>query len=83
MTKFLFKFKKTLFLAYFWSISPKKVPPPRNSGSVMHNSIRVSRTCQNSEKSNDPIPRKHPDRWQDGRMDRLYFTGSFQLPPGI
>ena len=32
------------------------------------------------KKSNDPIPRKHPDRQQNGRMDNPYFTGSFQLP---
>ena len=36
---------------------------------------------QNSGKSNDPIPRKHLDRWQDGRTDRPYFIGSFSLPP--
>ena len=35
-----------------------------------------SEPCQNSEKSNDPVPRKPPDRWQDGRKDRPYFTGS-------
>ena len=39
--------------------------------------------CKNSEKSNDPIPRKHPDRQQDGRIDRSYFIGSFQLPMGV
>ena len=36
----------------------------------MDNFIRVSTygflaPCQNSDKSNDPIPRKHPDRWQE------------------
>ena len=28
--------------------------------------------CQNSEKSNDPISRRHPDRYQEARMDRLF-----------
>ena len=33
--------------------------------------------CQNLEKANDTIPRKHPDRGKDvqkdGKMDRPYF----------
>ena len=45
----------------------------KNSSSVTHNFIRVSITCQNSGKSNDPIPRKHPDRQQDRRRDTDYF----------
>ena len=39
--------------------------------------------CQSSEKSNDPIPRKHSDRQQERRTDRLYFTRPFLLPPGV
>ena len=35
--------------------------------------------CQNPEKSNDRIPKKHPNRCQEGRMDRPYFIGSFLL----
>ena len=38
--------------------------------------------CQNLEKANT-IQRKRPDRWKDGRADRTYFTGPFQLPPGV
>ena len=38
--------------------------------------------CQTSEKSNDPIPRKHPDRCQEGMIDRPYFIGRFWLLPG-
>ena len=32
--------------------------------------------CQNSEKSNDPISRKHPNRCQEARINRPYFTGT-------
>ena len=35
--------------------------------------------CQNSEKTNDTIPRKRLDR----RTDRPYFIGPFRLPPGV
>ena len=35
--------------------------------------------CQNSEKSNDPIPRKHPRNCQVGKMDRPYFIELSQL----
>ena len=70
ITKLFSKFKKT----YFWPISPifqaKKVFP-RNLA-VTHNLIRQGflPPCQNSEKPNDPILRKHPHRRQDRRMDR-------------
>ena len=30
--------------------------------------------CHNSEKDNDPIPRKHSDREQDKRMDRTLLA---------
>ena len=36
-------------------------------------------SSRNSEKPYNPIPRKHPDRRQDGRTDRPYFVGFFQL----
>ena len=47
--------------------------------------------CQNLEKTNDAIPRKHPDRWKDGRMDgrtdrrtnKPYFIGPLQLLLGV
>ena len=35
--------------------------------------------CENLEKTNDPIPRKHLDR----RMDRLCFIGPFPLLPAV
>ena len=41
----------------------------RKSGFIVHNVIRVSSTRpdQNLEKTNDPIPKKHPDRGKDGQ----------------
>ena len=36
---------------------------------VMHNLIRVSGTMPKLEKFNDPIPRKHPYRCGDARID--------------
>ena len=82
MPKFFFKFKKP----YFWPIFPilgaKKVFPKNLA--VTHNLIRVSvPPCQNSEKPNDPIPRKQPDRQQGRKMNRPYFIGPFQLPLGV
>ena len=42
--------------------------------------------CQNLEKANDTIPRKHlersKDRRMDGRTDRPYFIGPLSLPLG-
>ena len=72
MTKFFNKFKKTLFLAHFWSIFPilgGKFFPPKNPA-VIHNFIWVSSTCQNLEKTDDTIPRKCPDGGTKGRKDR-------------
>ena len=72
MIKFSSKFKKTLFLAHFGSIFPifgvKKI--------FLENPALSSKTsygflarCQNLEKFNDTIQRKHPDRRKDGRTD--------------
>ena len=76
MTKFSFKLKKP----YFWPVSgpfpqffwKKKLPQK-----IWHV------PCRNSEKPNDTIPRKQPNRQQDGRMDRPYFIGPFQLLLGV
>ena len=38
----------------------------------MHNFIRVSSTMPKFRESNDPIPRKHPDRQHEGRTDILF-----------
>ena len=39
--------------------------------------------CRNSEKPNDPISRKQPNGQLDGRTDRPYFIGPFQLLLGV
>ena len=77
MTKFFFKLEKP----YFWLISEfwghKK----------FSQKIRLSYTTSqgflatswNLKKANNPVPRKHQDRQQDGRTDRPYFIGPFQL----
>ena len=80
MTKVFFKLKKPQLLAQSWSIFPifrQKVFPETWA---MHNFIRVSSTKPKLMiQSNDLILRKHPDRWDEGRMDRPYFTGSFWI----
>ena len=65
--------QKTLFLAHFPNFLGKK-GFSKKSGSVRHIA-----PCQNSEKSNDPALKNHPDRRQDGTTDRRYFIGPFQL----
>ena len=35
------------------------------------------------EKTIDTIPRKRPDRRQEGRTERPYFVRVARLPPGI
>ena len=34
-------------------------------------------------KKSDLIPRKYPEKQQDGRMSRLYFIGTFRLLQGV
>ena len=77
LTNFLFKLKESL--AHFPNFWAKNVFPKNQA--VMQNFISVSSLWQNSEKSHDQIPRKHCDRCLEGRMDRTYFIGSFQLLP--
>ena len=68
-----------LFLAHFPSFGVKKV-----FSKLSHTtSERSLSPCQHSEKSNDPIPTKHPHRQQDRRIDRPYFIGSFWLLLGV
>ena len=89
MTKFSKKLKKSCFwhilgLPNFWG----KKYFPRKSHSVTHNFTWDSSTMRKFRKVNDTIPKKHPDRWKDGRtegqmdgrMDGLYFIGPFQPP---
>ena len=49
----------------------------------MHNMTRASSTCQNSEKLNDPIQRKHMDIFHNRKMGRLYLTEPFRLSQGV
>ena len=82
MTTFLSKIKKpcfesnfgpfSQFLEIFWEIQP--------SCTTSHWFLAP---CQNLEKTNDTIPRKHLVRWKDRRKDRPYFIGPFRLPPGV
>ena len=73
MTKFFFKFKKLYFcpifgpFPLFWG---KKVFP-ENLALSRTTSQGFLATCQNSEKSNDPIPRKPLGRWKDGPFQLL------------
>ena len=39
--------------------------------------------CQDLEKTNDTITRKHLDGWMDSRMGRPYFTGLLRIPPEV
>ena len=86
MTTFSNKFKKTLFLAHFWSIFPifgaqnffLENPAPSHT-----TSYGFLAPCQNLEKVNYTIQRKLPDRRKDGRTDRPYLIGPFRLPPGV
>ena len=72
-----------LFLVHFSSFGGKNVFS-KKSPPVTHNTfIRVSSNMPKFRNSNGPIPRKHWDRWQDGRTDRLYFIAPFQLPAGV
>ena len=81
ITKFFFKFKKP----FFWPISSiSGVKFFSKLHALSHTpSQRFLAPCQNSEKSNDPIPRKHLHRRRSGRMCRPYFIGPFQLTPEV
>ena len=79
MAKFFFKFKKP----YFWPIFGP-FPQFLEQKNIFPKTLALSRTtseqflapCQNSEKSNDSIPKKDPERQRDERTDRPYFIGS-------
>ena len=82
MTQFSNKFKKPCFWPIFPIFGAKKIflENPALSRTTSYGFLAP---CQNLEKVNDTIQRKHPDRWKDGRTDRPYFIGPFQLPPGV
>ena len=84
MTKLFFKFKKP----YFWPIFDPlplflgaKIVFPKNL--VCTTSYGFLVLCRNSEKPNDLIPRRQPNRQQDGKMDIPYFMGPFRLLLGV
>ena len=70
MTKFFFNSKSTLglIMAPFPNFFGKKVFPknPALSRTMLKEFLAP---CQNSKKSNDPIPRKHLDSRKKGRTD--------------
>ena len=73
MNKFFFKFKETYF----------RPPPKKTFYKIGLPCTTSSGFLGNSEKTSHPVPRKLPDTCQEGRMDRPYLIGSFQLPPGV
>ena len=72
MTKYSNKLKKPCFwpisdpFSQFWG---QKIFFPENPALPSTNSYGFLATCQNLEKSNDTIPRKHLDRREDGKME--------------
>ena len=95
MTKFFQYIQKTLSLTHFWSIFPiwggGKNFFLENPALSCTTSYGFLASCQNLEKNNDTIPRKHLDRWKDRRKDkkrdrradRPYFIEPFWLTPGV
>ena len=71
MIKFSSKLKKTCF----WPIWGGGL-----SRTISHG---IPALCQISEKTKETIQRKHLHRSTDGRMDRAYFIGPFQLSLGV
>ena len=86
MTKFSNKLKKPCFwpiLGPFSQFSGAKKNFLENPTLSSTTSRGILAPCQNLEKINDTIPRKRPDRRNDGRTDRPYFIRPFQLPLGV
>ena len=78
MTKFFNKFKKSCFWPIFGPFSHLGQnffsPESPLSRTISHGFLAP---CQNSEKTNDTLPRT------DRRTNRPYFIGPFRLPPGV
>ena len=85
MTKFSNKFKKPCFwpilgpFSQFWG---EKIFL-ENPALSCTTSYGFLAPCENLEKVNNVIQRKHLDRQKDGRTDRPYLIGPFQLPLGV
>ena len=66
MTNIFFRFEKLYFWTIFCPFSQfrgQKQFSKKKYGSVMHTTSKGFLVqCHNSEKDNDPIPRKHSDR---------------------
>ena len=67
MNKFFNKFKKP----YFWPILPtfEAIFFPKNLTLSHTTSYRFLEPCQNLEKTNDTIPKKHLDKQKGGRTE--------------
>ena len=79
-----------MFLAHCGPIFPilgEKKNFPENLAFSRTTSHGILAPCQNLENNNDTIPRKRPDRRNDGREEgrthRPDFIGPFRLPPGF
>ena len=82
MIKFSSKLKKTCF----WSIWGGGGGAKKFSWQIWLSrttSHGIPALCQISEKTKETIQRKHLHRSTDGRMDRAYFIGPFQLSLGV
>ena len=81
MTQFFNIFKKNRFWPIFLIFGTKNffLQNPTLSRTTSYEFLA---SCQNLEITNDTIPRKCPDRRIDGRTDRPYFIGPFQVMPG-
>ena len=75
MAKFFFKFKKPIFDPFPQFLEQNKFF--EKIGLSCRTSKWLLAPWQNPEKSNDPVPKNHPERCQEARMDTPYFMGSF------
>ena len=68
MTKFSFKFKKSIFWPIFPFFGGKNIflENPALSSTTSYGFLA---SCKHLEKTTDTIPRKCPDRWKDGQKD--------------
>ena len=65
-----YKFRKILFWPNFDTYSQclrQKKFFEKKTGSFAHSVIGFLAPCQKLENSNNPVPRKHPDRGKDGQ----------------
>ena len=76
MTNFLFKFKKPYFRPISQTIERKAffLTTPVLSRTTSKGFLAA---CQNSEKSDDPIPTKKPEQTAGQKNIQTYFKGSF------